>query len=74
MKIIELKEIGATLMQIDHEQMLLTRLLTQGGLRSAFVYRREVKRIAKLRKRAFQNLEQMAQKRYWKNSHIKDNA
>ncbi|MEM7588972.1 MAG: hypothetical protein AAF320_02260 [Myxococcota bacterium] len=71
MRTMELRKIGILLMQIDYEQMLLTRLLTQERLRSATVYQEEIQRIEKLRKHVLQELAELVRQRYWRGSNIK---
>ncbi|MEM7402507.1 MAG: hypothetical protein AAF310_00595 [Myxococcota bacterium] len=72
MRTIKLREIGVLLMQIDYEQTLLTRLLTQERLRSASVYQHEMKRLEKLRHNVLQELADLVRQRYWRGPKIKD--
>lgn len=71
MRTMELRKIGILLMQIDYEQMLLTRLLTQEGLRSASVYQQEIQRIERLRKYVLRELTELVRQRYWSGPDIK---
>ncbi len=72
MRTIELREVGVLLMQIDYEQTLLTRLLTQENLRSASVYQNEMQRLEKLRHNVLQELADLVRQRYWRGPKIKD--
>ena len=66
MRTLQLKEIGALLMKIDIEHTLLVRLLTQEGLRSAQVYKKECQRIERVRKQVLQELAELIRQRYWR--------
>ena len=70
MRTLELREIGIFLIQIDMEQSLLTRLLTQERLRSATVYQHECQRIERLRKHVLKELAELIKQRYWRSPKI----
>lgn len=70
MRTLQLKEIGALLIEIDIEHTLLVRLLTREGLRSAEVYRKECQRIERVRKHVLRELAELIRQRHWRSPMI----